>query len=415
MKKVNIHKPSKMVVDGHWFTRSRHAITRKDNPECTFMVDIERDRKTFMKKITMDLFADVRNLRGMVDQVVIVSDYVSWRKQVEYIHPPWLQDADDSYKSQREYDSEINWQALHNTFSEWALLMEKHFNIPYIKVHGAEADDLMFLNKTFINGMGENALLYATDGDTNQNIHLGENGAFTGVYKKVMSGARGSQTLKTTLTAPRDVIEAINNGKTVVDVFNFDPLAPKVEESYQNFFNTFNDDVFPLAFVLEKILNGDSKDNIFPIMYRKVKKMVKPKLDVIKKACELLGVQMHKITVEHLYDEDFIKGILKYMHDKFMNMEDMPEEYEKYYWDKYVQNRALVYLSVKEIPLVIVDKMKSAIKEKSKMILGTTNLLDAGNFHNALDIMGIHNVVNSNYGKVGSSVDPFEHFNDLFK
>lgn len=394
----NLIKPAKFLVDGHWFTRSRYSVVLRENPNCTFMENIERDRNVFMTKLTMDLFAEIRNIGKLIDQVVICSDYSSWRKNINFTKAPWdkpLLPGEDpnSYKSQRVKSSEVNWNEVNRCFSDWALLMEKHFNIPYIKSYLAEGDDLMCLISSIYNNAGHNVIVFSTDGDMGQLARVNENGSWTACYKKKVGNAKYGTKNENHLIARMELIDEINNGTgPEFDIFSGNPNIDSSNDLFKSFFQQFID-IKPAGFLLEKIIEGDLKDNVLPTMVRfTAKTQQRPKKAHIEKALGLIGLTLDTVTIDHLYQQDFIVNVLRSVHDQMMKMNELPAEYMEYYINKFVENRKMLYLSDREIPMNVLSEAKKLIMSKAKLFGEKTNILEQGHYNNCLVTMEIKEI-----------------------
>lgn len=393
-----LDKPAKMLVDGHWFTRSRFSVIQRENPDCNFMVNIERDRNLFMSKLTMDFFAEVRNMGAIIDQVVIMSDYSSWRKSINFVKAPWdkpLLPGEDpaSYKSQRVKAAEVNWNEVNRCFSDWALLMEKHYGIPYIKSYLAEGDDLMCLVSSIYNTAGQNVIIFSTDGDMGQLARVNENGTWTACYKKKVGNAKYGTKNENHLIARMSLIDEINHGTgPEFDLFSGNPNIDTQHDLYKKFFQQFID-IKPAAFLLEKIIEGDLKDNVLPTMVRFTPKtQQRPKTAHVEKALAGLGLSFDTVTIEHLYQRDFMEYVLRSVHDQMMKMSELPAEYMEYYINKFVENRKMLYLSDREIPMNVLSEAKKLIMSKAALFGQKTTILTEGHYNNCLITFGIKEV-----------------------
>ncbi|WIC41506.1 hypothetical protein MA9V1_242 [Chryseobacterium phage MA9V-1] len=392
MDSIQINKAAKFVVDGHWFSRSRFSVIGIENKDFTFTDNLARDRKLFMSKLTMDLFAELRNLGPLVDQVVIVSDYISWRKRVNFLKAPWdapVLGEDPSYKSQRTYDSEVNWGEMHKCFSDWATLMQQHFNIPYQRSLGCEGDDWAYIISDIYMQAKQNVILFSTDGDMGQLCRTNDNGNYTALYKKKRKKVPGGWKSENHLIATDETIQAINNTHSQVDVFSYDPSFVAPYEHFPKHFQEFHD-ILPAAFLLHKIIEGDGKDNVSPLMVRKTAKTTqRPKSPQIHEALKEIGLDWNTVTFDHFYREDFINHMTTSMHNKVMKMVTLPEDYATFYKNKWVENRNLLHLSNKEIPVNVYDAARKEIQTNAKLFGEKTNILSSGHYKDVLAIIGV--------------------------
>jgi hypothetical protein len=387
---IDLNKPSVLTIDGFWFVRSRYSIVLKNNPECTFMGNYERDKATLWQKLTMDLCAEVRNLGNIIDDITIVTDYNSWRKSHVYLTAPWskLSDDIDSYKSNRTYDTAIDWNAMYKAFDAWCVALEQHFKIAYIKSYGAEGDDLMHVIKTIYNKAGKNVILFSTDGDSIQNCDVTESGAFTIQYKKQPGNKHNNFQVTNKLICINAFAEAINS-TTAVNIFDFEPGNVSIQDAMIAHFHNVETHSIP-TFLFYKCIMGDGGDNVMPVMQRfTAKKQFSPKINHIEAVLEKHAMSYKDLTLDHLYDVPFIKSFVNTLHSEFMKMLTLPDNYAEYYVNKFIENRHLMYLSDKEIPMNVMESIRTSISAKIEFIKIKSTLNQVATYKDALQIMGI--------------------------
>lgn len=387
---ININTPAKFIIDGHWYVRSRHAVVLKNNPECTFTENYERDKKTFWTKLTMDLMSDLRSVGNFVNDITIVSDYKSWRKDHKYIVAPWqsIEQQVDSYKSNRTYSTEINWLQLYKAFDEWCLMLEQHFKIAYIKAYGAEGDDLMHVIKGIYNNAGQNVILYTTDGDSIQNCVVNENGSYTVQFKKQRGNKFNNfQTINTLICT--DAFNDALKESVKIDMFSYEPGQQSAKESMQDFFKAVDTHNIP-AFIFCKCIFGDGGDNVKPVMQKFTAKTAPvPKLKHLTAALEAINMTYDKLTFEHLYNVDFLNSVLAALHNNFMGMLTLPDNYKKYYLDKFIENRHLMYLNKFEMPKTVMTTIANQIAAKTSIFATNSNIFSMPSYIDVLRILGI--------------------------
>jgi hypothetical protein len=386
-----INSKAVLIVDGHWFARSRHAVLRKDNP-CTFTDTVEQDKQLYMSKLTMDLSAEIRNCTDLIDDIVIVHDYKSWRKDIKQLNAPWENPdaALTEYKGNRVYDQEINWGVLHNTTHEWSKKLQQHFNVTTIKAYGAEGDDIMHILSELYNKAGVNVILYSTDGDLTQLCRTNENGTYTALYKK-KAGTKHNNYRSTNVLICNDALANSIAAQDPIDVFSYDPSANSCKTFMLNHFNDFERHYIP-AYVFYKCIMGDAGDNVKPLMQRSTaSKTFRVNVKHIDATLEKLSMNWSSLTLEHLYDIQFVKTFTTILHSEFFgkHMLTLPDSHKQYYINKFVENRQLVYLSTKEMPKSTLDSIKKSINDNIDTIKVKANVSAMYNYESVLEKLEI--------------------------
>ena len=398
-----INQKAVFIVDGHWLARSRHAVLRKEHT-CTFTDNLEHDRQLYMSKLTMDLSAELRNCADLIDDVVIVHDYKSWRKSVKQMKAPW-EDAEAAlteYKGNREYDQAINWAELHKATYEWSKKLEQYFNVTTIKAYGAEGDDIMHIMSELYNKAGVNVILFSTDGDLTQLCKTNENGTYTALYKK-KAGSKYNNYKSSNVLICNDNLADTIAVEDPVDVFSYDPSMNSCKSFMMKHFDTFERHYIP-AYVFYKCIMGDGGDNVKPLMQRSTaSKTFRVKNTHIDSALSKLSMDWSSLTLDHLYDIQFVKTFSEILHSEFFgkHMLTLPDSHKQYYINKFIENRQLMYLSTKELPLNTLDSIKKSISDSIDIIKVKANVSRMYNFKEVLDNIGVKSQLNT------TSVDSF--------
>ena len=382
-------KKATLVIDGHWFARSRFAVLQKDN-QISFKENVQADRDLFMAKLTQDLAAELRACQHGIDDVVIVHDYKSWRKNHTMLKAPWeTESSGESYKGTRVYSEDVNWLEMYKCLIDWGALLEQHFSVLNLRAYGAEGDDLMFAVSNIFNNAGRNVVLFSTDGDLIQLCTTKDNGAYTALYKKKMgTKAEGYKSLNV-LLCDQALHDALTT-ETASSVFDNGIGSTSPHSWFKEFFASFNSHDIN-AYLLNKICTGDAGDNVSPLMQRKSgDRTYKITSNILEKSLAKLNMSYDSLTHSHLYDAEFISRLTQVLHQDFMKMLTLPDEYKQFYINKFIENRHLMHLSKDEIPLQVQDSMKTAMQEKAHIIKEPTRLSGLMSANDALATMGVH-------------------------
>jgi 5'-3' exonuclease len=395
---LKLNNKATLVIDGQWYLRSRFSVIRKDNPTCTFTGDIQADRNLLMSKLTMDLCAEIRNCAELIDDIVIVADYSSWRKKVTTIVAPWdaaSVDPTETYKSHRVYDESINWLETYKLLNDWGQLLESKFNIAYLKAYGAEGDDIIAIITKQLNAVGRNAIILATDGDMTQCSSSNENGTYTALYRKCAGTKKNYYKGFNMLITDDPLRDAIVNFEAPQSMFDFNPSASAIPTFMKQFFKEINAHQIP-AFLFYKVLMGDGGDNVSEIMTRKGgKNNFHLKLNHIGDALNANCLAFDTLKIEHLYDKNVIEGVIEHLHKNFMKMLTYPAEYKEYYINKFVENRKLMFLDEREIPTNVTTAIKQVIADKASILANKALLSSMTSYVDVLSEIGVKNAISS--------------------
>jgi hypothetical protein len=126
--------------------------------------------------------------------------------------------------------------------------------------------------------------------------------------------------------------------------------------------------VAPQYVLFDKVMNGDASDDISPIMSRVVNgrtyKLTRKQLDEIsgsfanRNSCGFF-------TEENLYNKDDIMHMLAMAHMRVHKVEfsELTEEWQKFYYDKFVENRQMVCINQRELGGIYDTVLQSALEQ----------------------------------------------------
>lgn len=237
-----------LIIDGNWLLMSRSFIMfdyfKKDNPE-EVKVNGQQKLQEFMAS---SINVVINRFKNTVNNIILVSDGGSWRKHVARPKDMYT----ETYKGNREHDSEYDWDYIFNSLNHLGEQFNK-LGITYTHSFDVEGDDWAWYWSRYLNEKGINVIIWSSDNDLKQLLQL-QNGAFTGWYND-KNGLFLPESLK---EKPVDDIDFFLNP----DVSN--PTLERIK--YQAQAVSY---VNPDLIVMEKIVCGDSGDNIKPLL-RKV-------------------------------------------------------------------------------------------------------------------------------------------------
>lgn len=155
-----------LVIDGNFFgQRVLRAL-----PELTFKVEPKLEKLEFLKACCSHLASYLDSQKGIVDNVVIVKDARSWRREVPIIRPNTDKPIAD-YKANRDERMEeevVDMTAFFTTLQYFFEQLSDKFNVPYTCVPGAEGDDAIWAWTKALQSTGKYSMVYCTDSDLNQ-------------------------------------------------------------------------------------------------------------------------------------------------------------------------------------------------------------------------------------------------------
>lgn len=214
----------------------------------------DKQKKQFMRKLSIDFASEMRKLGGFVDDVVLTVDSKSWRKD---LYP------DAGYKGTRKPNSNVEWSAVYEVYEAWQEILATKGVVVH-QIQGAEADDVLFGWSTMLNNRGKSCLVWTGDRDLIQLVNYSKaNDAHTIWYyntKKSLYAYEGFM---------QDMIESAAADMSEDDMLFNMGGQHMMRDRYQkqildwtiaNKIETTEVDCEKFIFI--KILTGDKSDNI---------------------------------------------------------------------------------------------------------------------------------------------------------
>lgn len=240
MSKLNI------IIDGNY---QMHRTLHTYEQLTPVKLDSEEDCGRFIRKLATDLCYTLRCI-GRADRIIWTIDCNSWRKKIDI-------DQNDGYKKNRSYSDDVNWENFSKLNKEFGKILEDA-NCISTMINGMEGDDLMYFwsNKFFEDE--EDTLILTGDRDITQLVKCNDKN-FICVYND------NSKSHK--LTAANGFLDYIYR-EDEVSLFDLDAALnnKKVMKEFSNREDVVVEEIDPEDVIYEKIVSGDSGDNVPPIV-----------------------------------------------------------------------------------------------------------------------------------------------------
>ena len=232
-----------LVCDMNYVLMSRFSVVggfQKGSPERSLLSAQHNLTDMLARSINIML-----NRFPSIDNVVLVGDGGSWRKQLPI--PSQLKDT--TYKGNREKQEEIDWNYVFNALND-LMTNARNAGVTVSQTLSAEGDDWVWYWSRRLNAQGTNVLIWSIDRDLQQLVQRLPDGTFTAwysdrtglclpMYYKNENNINPMDFFMSPIQIDTEIIDSLKAG-----------AAGKV--TYVN-----PDDV-----VIEKVLCGDSGDNI---------------------------------------------------------------------------------------------------------------------------------------------------------
>ena len=383
----NIMAKRTMVIDANFMM---HRFSR----DYDFIQNPEQDMINYQIDLCNHIACEVERVKAFVDNIVIVKDSRSWRKDVEQINIDYVTKSvikEINYKENRtgSEKSVRNDELLYQAFNDFTDCLERDFNLPQTHIYGAEGDDAIWAWTQYLRNEKLFSCVYCSDSDIIQTISP-SNSVIRRIRSKV---AQNGEII---------IHPAIHNqmNKFVDDPFNYNPLKWTHEnlmiENRQigSGLRIENPDFIKLKL----ILLGSVKDNVseaftWPSTNNNQVRHVNEKH--IIKALDKFNLKENDIRESMLYDDtfliDFFNETIKNAKPKSLN------ETQKIYFDnaemnpdlvllKLHSNRKMNILNKLEIPEKVQNDLNKNIKAKCRMLANIKDLNDSKLIQDAMNI-----------------------------
>ena len=320
-----------LIIDGNWLLMSRffsnHDEFLKELPD-----DMLEDAKNNLKEfLAQSIVGQINKMENLVDNIILVCDGGSWRNKVE--KPEFLKD--EEYKGTRVREEDIAWDYVFKALEELKESFDE-LGITATKEYGIEGDDWVWYWTKKLNDANENCIIWSTDGDLKQLICKNNNGTWT-VHFNEQYG----------LTLPEEFnnedldnfLMNMGNSDTIIEVLS------SLSQKPTKYINP--DDV-----VMEKIMCGDSGDNVKPLL------RVTSGARTYKYTPKMWNELKEKLEIRSL--REFFERQTEILDSLVTNPPKKFNSVERIYdnlLEHFLYNERLVYLNAAQYPQEIIDKM----------------------------------------------------------
>lgn len=234
-----------LLVDANWLLQSRAAVMMKN-----FDIDLSDISKEQSKEDLKELLARsicvILNRFPCVDNIVVVADGGSWRKQL----PIPSQLVDTTYKGNRTQDSKIDWPYVYGALND-VLKNLKNIGVTVSQYNQIEGDDWVWYWSRRLNSDNINCLIWSSDNDLKQLIQIdGNTNAFTVWYND-----KNGLWLHNSLEEPSDPLDFFMRMEYYSPIL--DTIRARVSEIHY---------INPNTVINTKVICGDMGDNIMPVL-----------------------------------------------------------------------------------------------------------------------------------------------------
>lgn len=232
-----------LIIDGNWFLMSRMFVMVKK-----FSKDQSEQAKQASTQDLCDMLGQsisiILNKFRLIDNIVVVSDGGSWRKEI----PIPAQLKDTTYKGSRTQQSELDWDLVWSSFNEF-LNRLRSAGVTVSQGYEIEGDDWAWYWTRRLNNNEISTLIWTSDCDLKQLVQT-KGSSFTGWYND-----KAGLVLPGECKTPDDPLEYFLNPPFINNYII--QLTKQIQQtSYIN----------PQEIAINKILCGDQGDNIKSIV-----------------------------------------------------------------------------------------------------------------------------------------------------
>lgn len=302
----------------------------------------EADKNLFMRKVITD-FCYTLNQLPIDGKVILVKDSRSWRKDLEIKRA--------QYKSSRIKDVKVDWGSFFDLMEEFCDFADLNGYITS-RAAGAEGDDLLwFWNEKLIQ-MGSNVIIFSGDKDSHQLVTSNQKG---------WTICWNANSKNNKIVAAKGWKESYLDQEEELSVFDisFDTITEK--DKIKNLLASSTlEEIDPEKLLFEKILTGDSKDDVpsvwsFEKPDGKIFKLTPSKAEDIYNHYKLSA--WGSSPLKEIWDnQDFRTWISGFILRTMKSNDDL--ENRRLASNNYEENAKLVWLSDKVIPPEVVENME---------------------------------------------------------
>lgn len=369
-----------LLIDGNYF--GNRVLGQVNMGDSVNNLNTELEQKSFQQALNnslINLYKTFNNEQtNLIDQIIFVSDYGSWRKDVKPFVPYYLKDDKEiplGYKEQRKAvkdESPINYDNFYKIYSEFVENIRD--KVVVFKINKLEGDDeLMLLVNKLSKDSNIFSTIFCTDGDLMQvvrdNVILmrnirskdAPNGEFVlteKLYKKIfeqsamdalLGGAFDNNYFKSIFSIQIGSIDGRN----------------KIERTLNKGISIAT----PFKTALVKSVAGDKKDNIFSLLSWKAKtgsRSYHITEKYIEKALQIHGYNLSELNCQKILSSketlfNLLLSLREVTKQKDVDLNDMAYHLK--------HNLKINMLSIKNIPEELRNEFNKCWEENSERIL----------------------------------------------
>lgn len=336
-----------LIIDGNWLLLSRFSVI--GNGFEIDMPDIVKEKaKNDLHELMAKSITIVLNRFSIIDNVVLVTDGGSWRKQLPV--PQQLQNV--TYKGNRAHAKELDWKYIYGALTDLSeqckvlgMTVSNHSSI--------EGDDWIWYWSRRLNMDGTSCIIWSSDNDLKQLVQSNSgNCAFTAWYND-RNGVWLEQGLND------DIVDDLE--------FFMRPMrvkSPLLENLKQ--FSRSTSFINPDTVVMEKIICGDAGDNI-----KSIAKVVSGSktYKVSIKMWNDIKTNLNINTLNEFFKckNDIISSILAIKKFSCCSVDDLSEMFDyniKLVWlnESVIPETIIMYMNQLEYDIVDTNYIKSNFK-----------------------------------------------------
>ncbi len=258
-----------LLIDGNYFAmRALGSLNYKDSKNT---LETEIEQRQFTEALKNSLYNLWTAFAKHCNNMVFVVDSYSWRKNLEP-HKPYYIEKDEpiGYKEPRakiKEESDINYDNYYKLFDQF--VNELKDVVTTIRVPSLEGDDILLLLADMLDFNNIEGVIFCSDGDLKQLVR-DRIVLFRNIKSKNAPYGEFvvNQKFYDSYCSPKSAVnQLLNDTKEYKDLINMD-----LYDDNSNVKRVLNEGItIPLKFqtILNKIVCGDSSDNILPLFRRK--------------------------------------------------------------------------------------------------------------------------------------------------
>ena len=340
-----------VIIDGNYlFHKTFGVFSGYGSSNPGEILSKESDRNIFMRKIITDLCYSLNHL-PIDGHVIFVKDSRSWRKDLE------VERAE--YKGSREdkKDKKVDWGSFFDLIEDFGNFSQLN-GFLYSKAQGAEGDDLLWYWNKKLREAGSNVVIFSGDKDSHQ---------LTSVDSSGWTICWNANSKNNKIVAANGWQEKYLDKEQELSVFDISFDTETEQEKIKKLLGSCSlEEIDPERLIFEKILTGDSKDDVPSVWaYEKTPgklfKLTDSKAKDIYNHYKSSG--WGEQNINEIWDNkefrEWIAGFILRSMSSIDSTDNRTLAMKNYH-----ENAQLVWLSEKVIPADVVDNMELSFTSK---------------------------------------------------